>query len=39
MLDGVQYVAVTATGAMNVNSRRGDALMVYALPPAARGGK
>jgi glucose dehydrogenase len=32
MLDGVQYVAVAATGAMNVNSHRGDALLVYALP-------
>jgi glucose dehydrogenase len=34
MLDGVQYVAVTATGAMNVGSHRGDALLVYRLPPA-----
>ena len=32
MLDGVQYMAVTATGAMNVGSHRGDALLVYALP-------
>jgi alcohol dehydrogenase (cytochrome c) len=39
MLDGVQYIAVTATGAMNVNSHRGDALLVYALPAAARSAK
>jgi PQQ-dependent dehydrogenase (methanol/ethanol family) len=37
MLDGVQYIAVAATGAMNVNSHRGDALLAYALPAAARG--
>ena len=37
MLDGVQYIAVAATGAMNVDSRRGDALLAFALPAAARG--
>lgn len=36
MLDGVQYMAVTATGAMNVGSHRGDALVVYALPKGPR---
>jgi PQQ-dependent dehydrogenase (methanol/ethanol family) len=36
MLDGVQYVAVAATGAMNVGSRRGDAMLAFALPAAAR---
>ena len=35
MLDGVQYVAVTATGAMNVGSHRGDALLTFTLPRAA----
>ena len=34
-LEGVQYMAVTATGAMNVGSHRGDALVVYALPKSA----
>jgi glucose dehydrogenase len=37
MLDGVQYIAVAATGAMNVDSHRGDALLAYALPATARG--
>jgi glucose dehydrogenase len=32
LLDGVQYVAVAATGAMNVGSQRGDALLTFALP-------
>lgn len=32
MIDGVQYIAVAATGAMNVGSQRGDALLVYTLP-------
>ncbi len=32
MIGGVQYVAVAATGAMNVGSHRGDAMLVYALP-------
>jgi PQQ-dependent dehydrogenase (methanol/ethanol family) len=36
MLDGVQYVAVAATGAMNVGSKRGDALMAFTLPQAAK---
>ncbi|MEO7085111.1 MAG: PQQ-binding-like beta-propeller repeat protein [Gemmatimonadaceae bacterium] len=36
MLDGVQYVAVAATGAMNVGSKRGDALLAFALPTVAR---
>jgi alcohol dehydrogenase (cytochrome c) len=36
MLDGVQYIAVAATGAMNVDSPRGDALLTFALPTAAR---
>jgi alcohol dehydrogenase (cytochrome c) len=35
MIDGVQYIAVAATGAMNVGSQRGDALLVYALPRGA----
>ncbi len=35
MLDGVQYIAVAATGAMNVGSKRGDALLVYRLPASA----
>jgi glucose dehydrogenase len=34
MLDGVQYIAVAATGAMNVGSHRGDAMLVYRLPTA-----
>ncbi|MGI8548341.1 MAG: hypothetical protein ACR2M1_13595 [Gemmatimonadaceae bacterium] len=39
MIDGVQYVAVAATGAMNVGSHRGDAMMVYSLPQNVRGGQ
>ena len=36
MVGGVQYVAVAATGAMNVASDLGDAMLVYSLgPPAA----
>jgi alcohol dehydrogenase (cytochrome c) len=35
MIDAVQYIAVAATGAMNVGSQRGDALLVYALPKGA----
>jgi alcohol dehydrogenase (cytochrome c) len=35
MIDGVQYIAVAATGAMNVGSQRGDAMLVYALPRGA----
>lgn len=32
MIAGVQYIAVAATGAMNVGSQRGDAMLVYSLP-------
>lgn len=39
MIDGVQYVAVAATGAMNVGSHRGDAMLVYSLPQSVRGGR
>ena len=35
MANGVQYVAVAATGAMNVGSKRGDALLAFALPSTA----
>jgi alcohol dehydrogenase (cytochrome c) len=38
MLDGVQYVAVAATGAMNVNSHRGDVMLAFSLPADTRGG-
>jgi alcohol dehydrogenase (cytochrome c) len=37
-LDGVQYVAVATTGSLTLNSPRGDALLVFALPPKARSG-
>lgn len=35
MIDGVQYISVAATGAMNVGSKRGDALLTFALPRSA----
>jgi PQQ-dependent dehydrogenase (methanol/ethanol family) len=33
-IGGRQYVAVAATGLQTLNSPRGDALLVFALPPA-----
>ena len=33
---GTQYVAVAATGLLNLNDTRGDELIAFALPPATR---
>jgi PQQ-dependent dehydrogenase (methanol/ethanol family) len=35
MIDGVQYVAVAATGLQTLNTPRGDEMLVYALPREA----
>jgi glucose dehydrogenase len=37
-LDGVQYVAIATTGSLTLNSPRGDALLVFALPKDSRAG-
>jgi len=31
-IDGVQYVAVAATGLQTLNTPRGDAMLVFSLP-------
>jgi glucose dehydrogenase len=35
-IDGVQYVAVAATGLQTLNTPRGDAMLVFSLPPRQR---
>jgi alcohol dehydrogenase (cytochrome c) len=37
-VNGVQYVAVATTGSLTLNSPRGDAVLVFALPAGAGGG-